>query len=270
MNTKLVTAVSCAFSLAIASTLVSRGADTLKLGGVTEKTSTIRRETLSFPSATNTATFLVGPPEVAIEGSLLSKLGGSEITRLVAPPIENLLHNSGRFSVSDKPGPFRVLANVTDLRISQITEKKSSAVGGFFKEAFAKSFKINGEAFQADWSKDELQMAIQCSVTIQVRDQAGILLGGQTGSVLRQDSTKNIKAELAGLKYASGAAQTIVPIPIALDRASDVRSAPSSGTGARPEAGCRRINQAVRFASRDCTFWLDPSCARTNPEFISE
>lgn len=133
------------------------------------------------------------------------------IQQLVGSPIENLLHNSRRFQVSDRPGPFRVIAKITDLRISQVSDKKSTALGGFLKKAVAKTVKVNGEAFEADWSKDELQMNIQCSVTVQVRDSSGILLAGQTGSVLRQDTTKNIKAELAGLKYTSGATQTHIP-----------------------------------------------------------
>jgi hypothetical protein len=191
---------------------VCHGADPLKVRNVTEQTTTVRRETLAFPARPVgiNSSFLVGPPEITIDTGLASKLGGVAITELVRAPIENLLHNSGRFRVSNKPGPYLVSAKLSNLSISQITDKKKAAIGQVFKNVLAKTGKFDGSpildaALEADLSKDELQMTIQCAVSVQIRDQDGILLAGQTGEVVRKDTTRNIKAELAGIQFSSGA-----------------------------------------------------------------
>ena len=211
-------------ALALTATPLSKAGEKNKGSNFAEKTVVVQQECFAFPAKSSEiikATFLVGPPDITIDPGLAFKMGGLAINELVRAPIENLLHNSGRFRVSNKPGPYSVSANLSDFSISQTSDKKNVALNKFFKEIINKTAKIEADdplkgvlaaALDADWSKDELQMEVSCAVTIQLRDHEGLLLAGQTAQVTRRGTTKNIRTELAGIQFSTGATREPLPL----------------------------------------------------------
>ena len=204
-------------ALALTATSLSKAGDKNKRSNFAEKAVVVQQECFVFPAKSPEiikATFLIGPPDISIDPTIALKMGGLALNELVRAPIENLLHNSGRFRVSNKPGPYSISANLSNFTISQTSDKKNAAVGKLFKEIIARTAKIEagsplegvlGAALDADWSQDELQMAVSCAVTIQLRDHEGVLIAGETAKVTRSNTTKNIKTELAGIQFSTGA-----------------------------------------------------------------
>ena len=131
--------------LALTATQLSEAGEKTKGSNITEKTVVVQQESFVFPPKSPEiikATFLVGPPDITIDASLAFQMGGLAINELVRAPIENLLHNSGRFRVSNKSGPYSVSANLSTFSISQTSDKKNAAVGKLIKEIINRTAKI--------------------------------------------------------------------------------------------------------------------------------
>ena len=155
---------------------------------------------------TNTPT--VKLPRIEIPTTLLSKLGGADITNLAVSAVANLLNNSGRFVLTYGSSPqyaCRVMLN--DLRVRQIG-KNSTSDGSKLLGWLPIKVNLNGKPTNIDWNSDETTMNVRCAVSVHVIQQpGGTVVGSDKGEVDRTDSTKKIKLDLLGLT--SSKAETI-------------------------------------------------------------
>jgi len=155
-------------------------------------------------------TLTVSSPSLIIEEGVASKLGGAALAKMARPSLENLLNNSGRFTVLlDGEAPYKIIATVTSLKITQAQAKKGAAASKLLKSVIPNLLKTDDkfdpELMAADWSKDEVTMKVECGVTVQVMDKDSRLIAGHTGVVSREDKTTPLRAELGGITFGNGA-----------------------------------------------------------------
>ena len=150
----------------------------------------------------------IGRPVISIPGDLLQKLGGSDVTNMVVSSIGDLLSESGRFTLTYRTNPmYGCLISLSDLQISQHDKTSGMNGSGFFGGLFTNLVKVNlnGKPTQVDWSKDNSKLSVRCSVSMNIVDsQTKDVLAGNEGDVIRNDTTKNINMELAGLTANNG------------------------------------------------------------------
>ena len=169
--------------------------------------------TIEFPPRAEgmTDTLTVSSPSLIIEEGVASRLGGAALAKMARPSLENLLNNSGRFTVLlDGEAPYKIIATVTSLKISQAQTKKGATASKLLKSVIPGLIKtddkFDSELMAADWSKDEVVMKVECGVTVQLMDKDSRLVAGHTGVVSREDKTATLRAELGGITFGNGAA----------------------------------------------------------------
>lgn len=170
---------------------------------------------------------MVSSPTVVVDETLAARLGGPALVKMAVPSLENLLNNSGRFTVlMDREAPYKIKATITSLKISQTSAKKGAAAADVFKTLVPKlagKNKIDPELaglMTADWSKDEVVMNVECAISIQVMDKDSRLIVGNTGVVSRERTTAAIRGELGGITFGNGitsSAGTAQPSSLDLD-----------------------------------------------------
>lgn len=165
---------------------------------------------MAFPARPDgvTGTLIVSSPIIVIDDSLSCKMGGQAFAKMVRPPLENMLNNSGRFTVQlEGEAPYKIKATVTSLTITQVHDEKGAAaskfIGGVLSQ-LGKKNKIDPELFTADWSRGETIMRVECGLTVQIMNKASTLIAGNTGTVTREDKTAVIKAVLGGATFGTG------------------------------------------------------------------
>src|SRR5690349_3003961 len=67
-----------------------------------------------------TDTLTVSSPVVIVNDEIAARLGGAALAKMVQPCLENLLNNSGRFTVMlDGEAPYKIRATLTTFNIKQ-------------------------------------------------------------------------------------------------------------------------------------------------------
>lgn len=188
-----------------------------KPSGTSEVVRTVESAKLDFPSRPtgNTAVLSVGSPQFTLSNGLTEVFGGTASVEMASKPLENLLQRSGRFQVM--PGRqvrHSVRVELTDVKIAQETKESKGMIGkaieslvnpGRILQGGAKTSVGAPNTFNLDWNNAEAKLTVSCSVTIQLVDgQTGALslgLAGETGTVIRERTTKDLMVELAGANW---------------------------------------------------------------------
>lgn len=144
-------------------------------------------------------------PVFIMPESLSRSLGGTEITNMVVPALGNMLVNAGRFTLtyaSQHDYECRVALN--DLTITQHDRRSAAGIGEIIIKFLTGLLKIsvNNQPAKVDWSKNEVDMSVDCGVSLQIIDvkKRNVLAGGD-GRVKRTDTTKNIQLEVLGANF---------------------------------------------------------------------
>jgi len=167
------------------------------------------------PDALTNSPPTIKEPEIDIPSDLITKFGGADATNMAISSIGTMLTESGRFTLSYQTFPvpnYSCRITLNDLQIHQLGRNSGTGDGGFFSGFITNLLKVNvnGKPTKIDWSKDELQLSIRCAVSMNIIDSKteNVVAGGE-GEVVRQDATKNINAELAGLTHNSSETNTV-------------------------------------------------------------
>jgi hypothetical protein len=163
-----------------------------------------------------TETMTVSSPVVVINDEIAARLGGSGLVKMIQPCLENLLNNSGRFTVLlDGDAPYKIRATLTTFNIMQTRTKKDAAgIADFFKDGISRFGKnkftdrFDPKLLGADWSKDEVVINVDCALSLQIMDRTSALVAGNEGRVTREAKTAAVRAELAGVTFTNGASIT--------------------------------------------------------------
>ena len=166
-----------------------------------------------------TETLNVSSPVVVLDDQLAANVeGGVSLAKLVRPGLENLLNNSGRFTVLlEGEAPYKVKATVTSLKVTKLFNKKDApGIAAILADGISKIKGGNNKfadkladskLLEMDWSNDEVLIKVDCAINLQIiRD--GKLIVGNDGEVIREAKTRFIRAELAGVTIANGASSS--------------------------------------------------------------
>jgi hypothetical protein len=152
----------------------------------------------------------IGLPIIVVPENLVTNLGGSDATNMAATSISDMLINSGLFTLSyaDKP-QYECQVSLVDLGIQQWEKKSGWNIPPVILNIsnilhLSRLIYTNFQA-SVNWSNDETEMSVHCSVSIQIIDSnSKAAIAGNEGEVNQEDTTRNIKTEIGGLTTNSG------------------------------------------------------------------
>jgi hypothetical protein len=179
-------------------------------------TGTLERTQLDFPAKppglTNRPT--IGQPEIKFSSTQAEKLGGADVTNLLATSIADLLYHSDRFTLTHSKQPrCRCVVKLSDLGINPAgnTTKfnpgmATQVIGSLFK---AKDSGIPSQfvdlSTNVNWSSDKLKLNVHCAVSVEILDaQSEAVLAQDVGDETCTNTAKAIGLELLGLTYGKG------------------------------------------------------------------
>ncbi|HEV2694451.1 MAG TPA: hypothetical protein VG347_16275 [Verrucomicrobiae bacterium] len=169
---------------------------------------------------------IIVPPVIAKSLNLgaagTADTDGAMAVEVIRTPLEHLLNDSGRFQIFEGASAgYKIQAGVAGFKIASdsaaSTNKPSffKGVTATFKGMFNKSTATNqlggldlvNGLNDINWSKDETRILIQCDVSIQLsrlNGQASELLAGKAGSVFKDMTVKDARAQMGAFDPVAG------------------------------------------------------------------